>query len=60
MLNYRIVALLVLLACIVSPLTYYWITDPGGSWLRPYGVWLLLIIAACLIQRRQKKFVSDE
>ena len=60
MLNYRFVALLVLLACIASPLIYQWITEPDGSWLRPYGVWLLLVIAAWLIQRRHKKFAPDE
>lgn len=60
MLNYRFVALLVLLACVVSPLAYQWITEPGGSWLRPHGAWLLLITGAWLIQRRHRKFIADE
>ena len=51
MLNYRFVALLILLACVVSPLSFQWLIEPGGNWLRPYLVWLVLIVSAAFLQR---------
>ncbi|HLS99072.1 MAG: hypothetical protein WDA10_01640 [Porticoccaceae bacterium] len=56
MLNHRLAALLVFLACVISPLTIHWITTPGASWLRPYLAWLLVIIASWLWQRRRVKY----
>jgi hypothetical protein len=56
MLNHRLAALLVLLACVISPLTFHWITAPGGSWLRPYVAWLLVVIATWLWQRRRGQY----
>lgn len=56
MLNHRLAALLVLLACVISPLTIHWITIPGAGWWRPYGAWLLVIIASWLWQRRRGRY----
>lgn len=56
MLNHRLAALLVFLACVISPLTIHWITTPGASWLRPYFAWLLVIIATWLWQRRRGRY----
>ena len=54
MLNYRFVALLILLTSVVSPLAFQWITEANGSWLRPYAAWLLLIVAAALVYMRRR------
>ena len=56
MLNHRLAALLVLLACVISPLTLHWITAPGGSWLRPYVAWSLIVVATWLWQRRRGQY----
>jgi len=51
MLNYRLVAVLILIACVVSPFAISWVNQPDGSWLRPYVVWLLAILACFIWQR---------
>lgn len=53
MLNHRLAALLVLLACVILPMAFYWLTAPGVSWIRPYTLWALVIIATWLWQRRR-------
>ncbi|MDM3872409.1 hypothetical protein QSV34_13735 [Porticoccus sp. W117] len=55
MLNYRIVALLILLTSVISPLAFQWFTHPDGSWLRPYVAWLLLIVSSALVYRRRRR-----
>ena len=55
MLNYRIVALLILLTSVISPLAFQWITSTDGSWLRPYVAWLLLIISSAIVYRRRRR-----
>ncbi|UTW45069.1 hypothetical protein KFE80_11940 [bacterium SCSIO 12696] len=55
MLNYRFVALLILLACVISPLAFQWFTNPEGSWLRPYVAWLVLIISSALVYHRRRR-----
>ncbi len=51
MLNYRLVAVLILIACVVSPIAIGWVNQAEGSWLRPYVVWLLAILACFIWQR---------
>lgn len=51
MLNYRLVAVLILIACVVSPIAIGWVNQAEGSWLRPYIVWLLAILACFIWQR---------
>ncbi len=51
MLNYRLVAILILIACVVSPIAIGWVNQAEGSWLRPYVVWLLAILACFIWQR---------
>lgn len=51
MLNYRLVAILILIACVVSPIAIGWVNQTDGSWLRPYVVWLLAILACFIWQR---------
>ena len=45
-----------LLLLFVSPVAGWWAT-PRLSWLTPYGLWLLVVLAAMLIYRRDD---SDE
>ena len=47
-------ALLMLL--FISPVAGWW-AAPGLSWLTPYGLWLLVVLAAMLMYRRDD---SDE
>lgn len=54
MLNHRLAAFLVLLACVVSPMMLHWLSAPGINWIRPYILWLLVIIATWLWQRRRR------
>ncbi len=54
MLNHRLAALLVLLAGVIVPMTYHWLTAPGVSWIRPYILWSLVIIATWLWQRHRE------
>jgi hypothetical protein len=45
-----------LLMLFLSPIAGWWAT-PGLSWLTPYGLWLLVILGAALMHRRDD---SDE
>ncbi|MGB5450644.1 MAG: hypothetical protein WBM71_05000 [Sedimenticolaceae bacterium] len=45
-----------LLMLFLSPIAGWWAT-PGLSWLAPYGLWLLVILGAALMHRRDD---SDE
>jgi len=45
-----------LLLLFLSPIAGWWAT-PGLSWLTPYGLWLLVILGAALMHRRDD---SDE
>jgi hypothetical protein len=45
-----------LLLLFLSPIAGWWAT-PGLSWLTPYGLWLLVILGAALMLRRDD---SDE
>ena len=53
MLNHRLAALLVLLAIVIIPMALHWMQGPGVSWIRPYLLWILVIIATWLWQRRR-------
>lgn len=57
MLNYRLVAILILIACVVSPIAISWVNQAEGSWLRPYVIWLLAILA-CFIWQRPPRSVE--
>lgn len=46
----------VLLLLFISPVAGWWAT-PQLSWLTPYGLWLLVILGAALMHRRDD---SDE
>ena len=40
-----------LLLLFISPVADWW-AAPGLSWLTPYGLWLLVILGAVLMHRR--------
>ncbi len=44
----RPLILIALLAYIVSPSLFAWVTDPVGMWYKPFLIWLLVIGAAFL------------
>ncbi|MGD9663056.1 MAG: hypothetical protein AB7U63_17500 [Porticoccaceae bacterium] len=54
MLNHRLSAFLVLLACVLLPMAIHWLISPGINWVRPYILWGLFIIATWLWQRRRR------
>ena len=45
-----------LLLLFISPVADWW-ANPGLSWMTPYGLWLLVILGAVLMHRRDD---SDE
>jgi hypothetical protein len=45
-----------LLLLFISPVADWW-AAPGLSWLTPYGLWLIVILGAVLMHRRDD---SDE
>lgn len=55
MLNYRLVAVLILIACVASPIAIGWVNQTDGSWLRPYVIWMLAILACFIWQRPPKQ-----
>ncbi len=54
MLNHRLAALLVLFALVLLPMALHWLMAPGINWIRPYILWILVIIATWLWQRRRR------
>ncbi len=54
MLNYRLVATLLLLCAVVFPLATQWAVDPEGGWFRPFVVWSLLVYASYIVQRNKQ------
>ncbi len=50
----RPLILLLLLAYIFTPTLYAWVISPSGVWYKPYIIWLLVIVAAFVVQRRKK------
>ncbi|MBT5388803.1 MAG: hypothetical protein HN817_10340 [Porticoccaceae bacterium] len=57
MLNYRLVATLLLLCTVVFPLATQWALETDGSWFRPFAVWAMLVFAAYVAHRHR---VRDE
>lgn len=51
----RPVILIVLIAYIVLPTFFQWVTDASGAWYKPFLIWALVVVAAVLVQVRQKK-----
>ncbi len=53
MLNYRLVAALILLGAAVLPMATQWAMEPNGSWFRPFVVWSLVILSGYIVQRHR-------
>ena len=51
----RPLILIVLVIYIFSPTLFSWVINPGGAWYRPYLIWLLVVIAAYILQARKKQ-----
>lgn len=49
----RLLVLFLLIAYIFSPTLFTWMINPEGSWYRPYIIWIMLIIAAFVLHKRQ-------
>ena len=39
-----------LVAYILAPSLTGWVMNPQGAWYRPFGIWLLVVIVAFLVQ----------
>lgn len=50
----RPLLLLVLVAYIFSPTLYSWVINPAGVWYKPYIIWAMVVIAAYVMQSRNK------
>ena len=53
MLNYRLVATLLLLSIVVFPMAIQWAEEPSGRWFRPFVVWAMLVFAAYVAYRHR-------
>lgn len=53
MLGHRPLLLLILMAYIFAPGLIAWVIAADGHWLRPYAIWLIIIIIAFTIQFRR-------
>lgn len=50
----RPVILLALIAYIVLPSLFQWVTDASSAWYKPFILWALVVVAAVAIQTRKK------
>lgn len=50
----RPLILLVLVAYIFSPTLYAWVIDPAGAWYKPYIIWAMVVVAAYILQHRER------
>ncbi|MCS5587172.1 MAG: hypothetical protein NZ697_01620 [Porticoccaceae bacterium] len=55
MLNFRLVATLLLLCAVVFPLATQWAIQPNGGWFRPFVVWAMMVFASYVIHRHRVK-----
>ncbi|SDT92279.1 hypothetical protein SAMN05216296_0599 [Pseudomonas pohangensis] len=49
---YRLVLLLAVGIYLFSPAIVDWWASIGSVWYRPYLLWLILILATCVLQRQ--------
>ena len=50
---------LALVAYIFAPSLIGWVMDPQGAWYRPFGVWLLVVAIAYLVQKYKSKRTAE-
>ncbi len=53
MLNYRLVAALILLLTAVFPMATQWAMEANGGWFRPFFVWGFMIFSCYMMQRKR-------
>jgi hypothetical protein len=46
---------LALVGYICAPSLTGWVMNPNGQWYRPFGIWLLVVVVAFLVQRYKIK-----
>jgi len=52
--NQRFLFFAILIGYIFAPTIYGWIALPGGTWLKPFFIWSLIIIGAFMYQMYKK------
>ncbi|NHN37055.1 hypothetical protein G8764_07110 [Pseudomaricurvus alcaniphilus] len=52
--NQRLLLLLLLVTYIYLPTLLGWMTNPEGGWYRPFIIWVMLIAAAFIVQKRNR------
>ncbi|MFT7388209.1 MAG: putative membrane protein [Candidatus Endobugula sp.] len=52
--NHRLLLLALLVAYIFTPTLFNWMISSGGSWYRPFIIWLIIIVIAFVMQRFSK------
>lgn len=50
----RPVILLILIAYIILPSFFRWVTDASSLWYKPFIIWALVVAVAVVIQTRKK------
>jgi hypothetical protein len=48
----RAVLLLIIAAYVFSPSAFSWMVDPGGTWYRPYLIWMTIVFTTFVMQPR--------
>ncbi|WP_053981420.1 hypothetical protein [Marinagarivorans algicola] len=51
---------LALVAYIFAPALIGWVMDPKGHWYRPFGIWLLVVVVAYLVQKYRAKRAAEQ
>lgn len=51
---------LALVAYIFAPSLIGWVMNPNGEWYRPFGIWLLVVVVAYLIQKYKAKRNAEQ
>ncbi|MCV6626033.1 MAG: hypothetical protein OIF38_08045 [Cellvibrionaceae bacterium] len=47
--NQQLLIAVLIIAYVFSPTLFNWMINPDGSWLRPFIIWLMLLLGAVLV-----------
>jgi len=57
--NQQLLIVVLIIAYFFSPTLLNWMINPEGSWLRPYIIWVAMIIAALFVYQPWRDHDSE-